>query len=446
MKSVALCAIALLLLSFSCNTTDPPPPPPQYVRTIELSAEDASCTETWLRVKITDGSQPPFDVRLTRDDQALQTYRLSTPDSLLIDEGLLPNQQYTYKAYRLSAGAGLTDSSTQVSITTMDTTSHNWVFDPPVLLGDGSSSVLYDVAIINDTLAYAVGEIYKRDSLGNWDPNAYNLVKWDGNTWELMRIQFYTFCGQSGTGSYPAKSIFAFSPTDIWIAMDGSQAVHWNGQGQSAPTCTPVSINKLWGDSSTGELYAVGNGGGIAVRNASGTWRRLESGTTLDVYDIYGSRNLRTGETEIYAVAAKQFVTFDRRILRVRSSGVEAVSDSTIPYSLHGVWFKGGGPYYVVGSGIYRKRDPMRSGPWQWLHPGVTPYYTYAIRGNDVNDIFICGSYGELLHFNGMQFRSHQNVPGFSALEFYELSCRNNLVVVVGYVQPRAVAVIGRRQ
>jgi hypothetical protein len=196
---------------------------------------------------------------------------------------------------------------------------------------------------------------------------------------------------------------------------------------------------------SSNDLYVVGDAGNI--RHYDGVrWRRIESGTTLDVYDIYGTRNLRTGETEIYAVAAKQFVTFDRRILRVRSSGVEAVSDSTIPYSLHGVWFKGGGPYYVVGSGIYRKRDPMRSGPWQWLHPGVTPYYTYAIRGNDVNDIFICGSYGELLHFNGIQFRSHQNVPRFSALEFYELSCRNNLVVVVGYVQPRAVAVIGRRQ
>ncbi|MBI3006249.1 MAG: hypothetical protein HYY49_12660, partial [Ignavibacteriales bacterium] len=40
-----------------------------------------------------------------------------------------------------------------------DTTSHNftWTIDT---VGDGNSSVLYDVAIINDTLAYAVGEIY----------------------------------------------------------------------------------------------------------------------------------------------------------------------------------------------------------------------------------------------------------------------------------------------
>jgi hypothetical protein len=303
--------------------------------------------------------------------------------------------------------------------------------------------VLYDVAIINDTLVYAVGEIYKKDSLGNWDPLPYNLVKWNGQRWQLLRIQFYTFCGQVGTGSYPAKSIFAFGPDNIWIGMNGSQVVRWNGQAQSLPECTPVSINKLWGENPN-SIWAVGDNGQIAHYDGV-RWKRIESGTTLDVYDIYGSRNLRTGETEIYAVAAKQFVTFDRRILRVRSSGVEAVSDSTIPYSLHGVWLKGGGPYYVVGSGIYRKRDPMRAGPWQWLHPGVTPYYTYAIRGNDVNDVFICGSYGELLHFNGIQFRSYQNTPGFSAIEFYEVSCLGNLVVTVGYIQSRAVVVIGRR-
>jgi len=431
-----IATISLLVTSLSCHRT---PIEPEKIKA-NLIFEDALCTEAYLRLKLAY-IDFPANVDLYVDKNKVNSFRTFSEDTVIMVENLLPKKSYTSYVRIYPAGGGEIVSN-EVSFTTMDTTSHNftWQIDT---LGDGGGSVLYDVAIINDTLVYAVGEIYKRDSLGNWDPLPYNLVKWNGQRWQLLRIQFYTFCGQAGTGSYPAKSIFAFGPDDIWIGMNGSQVVRWNGQAQSLPECTPVSINKLWGENPN-SIWAVGNNGQIAHYDGV-RWKRIESGTTLDVYDIYGSRNLRTGETEIYAVAAKQFVTFDRRILRVRSSGVEAVSDSTIPYSLHGVWLKGGGPYYVVGSGIYRKRDPMRAGPWQWLHPGVTPYYTYAIRGNDVNDVFICGSYGELLHFNGIQFRSYQNTPGFSAIEFYEVSCLGNLVVTVGYIQSRAVVVIGRR-
>jgi hypothetical protein len=440
--------VRVMMISVLCTlalTCKKEPPPAVYIPTLTLTAVDASCTEAWLKLTTT---QLPATVRLMRDGQPVSDLRLLTPDTLVVDEGLLPRRTYTYKAYRLEVRGSVVDSSTQATVSTMDTTSHNftWQIDT---LGDGGGSVLYDVAIINDTLAYAVGEIYKRDSVGNWEPTPYGLAIWNGRNWTLRKL-FAQYPGVSSPSLVRPHGIFAFSQTNIWFA--DADVFWWDGQSQLLRVHQVVNtvlsagqyVDKLWG-SSPSDIFAVGINGAIAHYDGV-RWRRLESGTTLDVYDIYGTRNLRTGETEIYAVAAKQFVTFDRRILRVRSSGVEAVSDSTIPYSLHGVWFKGGGPYYVVGSGIYRKRDPMRSGPWQWLHPGVTPYYTYAIRGNDVNDIFICGSYGELLHFNGIQFRSHQNVPRFSALEFYELSCRNNLVVVVGYVQPRAVAVIGRRQ
>ena len=57
-----------------------------------------------------------------------------------------------------------------------DTTSHNflWTLDT---LGDGNSSTLYDVAIINDTLAYAVGEISVRNSIGGYRTPAFNFAR-----------------------------------------------------------------------------------------------------------------------------------------------------------------------------------------------------------------------------------------------------------------------------
>jgi hypothetical protein len=91
--------------------------------------------------------------------------------------GLLPNRRYTYT---LTPSTGPFTDRLSATIQTMDTTNHDRVFDPPVLLGDGNSSVLYDIAIINDTLVFATGAIYKRDSLGNWGPILYNLARWDG--------------------------------------------------------------------------------------------------------------------------------------------------------------------------------------------------------------------------------------------------------------------------
>jgi hypothetical protein len=90
----------------------------------------------------------------------------------------------------------------------IDTTSHifTWELDS---LGDATvgGSILHDVAIVSDTLALAVGEIYTRDSTGKPDPVAYNLAKWDGKKWILMRILFYTVCGQQSTTPYLSNKL-----------------------------------------------------------------------------------------------------------------------------------------------------------------------------------------------------------------------------------------------
>lgn len=90
--------------------------------------------------------------------------QLMAGDTVIMDEGLLPSQTYTYRAKVQSPalpiwlGGNLTS---QVQVRTMDTTSHDFTWQI-YTLGDGTgSSCLYDVAIINDTLAYAVGEIYQ---------------------------------------------------------------------------------------------------------------------------------------------------------------------------------------------------------------------------------------------------------------------------------------------
>src|SRR3990172_9257403 len=104
-----------------------------------------------------------------------------------------------------------------------DTTSHNfmWTIDT---LGDGASSVLNDVAIVNDTLIYAVGEIYLKDSTGQIDPLRYNLAIWNGTKWTLQRLP-YNYQGQQFV--HPIQAVFDKGADDIWFGGNG--VIHWNG-------------------------------------------------------------------------------------------------------------------------------------------------------------------------------------------------------------------------
>ncbi|MBI3765577.1 MAG: hypothetical protein HY277_03630, partial [Ignavibacteriales bacterium] len=264
---------------FACKETPPAP----YVQSVFLSVEDAGVTDAFLKVHLLIPDSLS-EVVIKRNGQRVLSARLGNrTDTLVVDDSLSPNQTYTYKAYR-SYEAPF-DSSDAVTVRTMDTTSHNFTWEIDTL-GDGNSSVLNDVAIINDTLAYAVGETFLRDSTGQIDPTLYNLARWDGTQWHITRL-YYNYQGQQLIE--PLSTVFAFSENDIWVA--GTQPRHWNGTiweqfGISSSTFNGRAT-KLWGSSSN-SLYMVGTNGVIAFYN-NGTWQKLESGTDVDLLDVWGS-------------------------------------------------------------------------------------------------------------------------------------------------------------
>jgi hypothetical protein len=420
----------MLFLSLSCK--DEPTRSQLPEPAVQLTFEDASCTEVWLKLTVSNVTNAM--VTLKRGDSLLNTYTLTNAETTIIDEGLLPRRTYTY------TGQLIKDSKTYNSTTqahTMDTTSHNFTWQTHTL-GDGTGSgCLYDVAIINDTLAYAIGEIYQAGT-------TYNAAKWDGTQWELKRIQSI-LCG---SGSYivsPLRTIFAFSSDDVWYS-DGGEMIHWNGSSYindcSMNSLLAGAINKIWGISSN-DLYAVGGSGTIVHYNGSG-WTKIESGTTLAIYDIYGAKNNKTGEIDVYAVATDEFYTYDKAILRINGNIVTSLSYDSIPYRIHGIWFKPNQKYYVVGSGIYSKHSILTREAWQWHHLSLTNYYINDIDGNDVNDIIACGAYGELLHFNGVSWNSYISQT-FMSGAYTRVSLKGNLFIVVGYKTPLAVVTVGKR-
>jgi hypothetical protein len=438
--------VRVMMISVLCTlalTCKKEPPPAVHIPTLALTAVDASCTEAWLKLTTTQLPATVRLMRLTPTLQTLQTLQLTTPDTLLIDEGLLPRRTYTYKAYTLEvrgSGFQVVDSSTQATVTTMDTTSHNftWQIDT---LGDGGGSVLYDVAIINDTLAYAVGEIYKRDSVGNWEPTPYGLAIWNGRNWTLRKL-FAQYPGVSSPSLVRPHGIFAFSQTNIWFA--DADVFWWDGQSQLLRVHQVVNtvlsagqyVDKLWG-SSPSDIYAVGINGAIAHYDGV-RWRRIESGTTLPIKDIYGAREPESGQYEVLCVSADQALPGHSQILKIENMTVREVA--THPeWEPWGIWFVPGRRYLHAGDGLWEART--LSGPWV-RNNSLPAWFKSSVRGQSLSDIVVSGSFWLLSHNNGVTWQTY--FPRTSGA-FGGINIKRNLLVSVGFIGDRAVVIQGRR-
>ncbi|MGB9664444.1 MAG: hypothetical protein ACPL25_05945 [Ignavibacteria bacterium] len=135
----------------------------------------------------------------------------------------------------------------------------------------------------------------------------------------MKRIYFPTVCGGTSLSSYPAKAIFAFNDGQIWISSSGDKIAILKDGIQINKFCLPsnvsMSINKIWGSSSE-DLYAVGNNGNIAHWDGR-VWRKLESGTSTDINDIWGINNSLLNIYKIYCAVSYDFQIGDYKILTI---------------------------------------------------------------------------------------------------------------------------------
>ena len=457
MKSEYLSILLFLLVFNGCSNDEtppivPPPPPPDY-RKITLAVEDISYTEAWINIK-TDSINFPATITLLKNTNE-EKFVLFNSDTTVYVDSLQPNVNYTFQAVL----TGDTIRSDTVKAKTLEPTSHNFTWETWEF-GTHSSSALYDVAIIDENNIWAVGEIYMNDSLGNPDPHAYNAAHWDGTQWELKKIMFPTVCGSVNRTSYPAKSIFAFQDGEIWIGSSGDKIAILENGIQTAEFCLPsaldMGINKLWGTSSN-DLYVVGNGGNIAhYSGPSGGWQKIESGTDLDLIDIYGD-----DEGNIYA-AGLDVSLVKGVVVKSNQSGLwcvmivgEIIDDTELFEKLFGrlgtLWVDELGTLYAGADFFYyyknKEWDYVRSLPENYI--GSDPYYIgylYSIRGNRSNDILICGDRNTLRHFNGVNwFEIGIPYNPYRSIFWRSVGIKDNLAVAVGDEGIKAEIIILKR-
>jgi hypothetical protein len=444
----SLVALLALLFVHSCKETAPTKPDEPIA--LSLSLLDSTCTDLELVLSAPFASGQRLVVERLAQPAPIVIFDavLNKSDTMILDTDLLPNTTYTYRAYRLANNAKR-DSTPALHARTMDTTSHDWTWTMETF--GVLSSQFDDVAIINDTLAYAVGKIYLNDSLGQNDPTPYNLAVWNGQSWRFERRNFtwrllYPNSGGEPQGTSSIRSIFAFNSNDIWIAAQTVQ--HWNGttwtehaaiagyDNQGFPIAAGGAL-KIWGSSSS-NLYFVGRGGLIIHYNGS-SWRKIESGTSLDIYDIYGD-----GE-EVLAVGSVS-KRVDRVILKITPTVVIPLSQTGVLYRLQSIWFETARQYIGVGEGVYEKRC-LSDSVWRTYPSGViTSFASSSIRGNHVNDILIVGSFGEVLHWNGINWRNdYRTVFNLQDTELGGVVVKKNLTIATGFKGQQACILIGRR-
>ena len=76
----------------------------------------------------------------------------------------------------------------------------------------------------------------------------------------------------------------------------------------------------------------------------------------------------------------------------------------------------------------------------------ITSNFMNGIDGNGLNDIFVSGAFGEILHYNGIKWKSLKNeqttlING----SYFSISTKNNIVVAAGYDRNKAVILFGKR-
>jgi hypothetical protein len=251
-------------------------------------------------------------------------------------------------------------------------------------------------------------------------------VHWDGIAWELMRIPFL-FQGDSFYN--PIYAVFAFGADDIWFGI--GNLIHWDGTKYwsiGISLVFPSLVNKIWGSSSN-NLYVVGNNGKIAHYNGT-LWSRIESGTGLNIGDIWGIEDGKGGYNK--------YVAADNAMLKIDADNNLSSIDAEPGHSLGSVWCTINRLIYTTGGyglALYKNYN------WEKIDEPVTSTIR-VVRGQNHNDVYGLGMPGIIIHFNGYTW---QTIATGQNNIHYRIEAKNDFAATVGWQGDKALITVIKR-
>ena len=317
-----------------------------------------------------------------------------------------------------------------------DTTSHNftWQIDTFGVI----SSYLLDVAIISENDIWSVGEIYLKDSTGAVDNEPYGAIHWNGNKWTLMKVPYHDF-GSTNLYPGPLRTVFAFNSSEVY-ATSSANLLKWNGSSwdEKAFFMTGIpfdgQVRKMWG-SSPSSIFCVGNSGAIYHYNGS-SWQKLESGTTVDLQDVWGSPH----GSVVWACGYTDFV--GTMLLKITGTTVETVYEdndnlfnirpNSISGVLTGLWTNDPSKLYIITPAGMYIASANTNGEAQriWTENNFLPCFPRALRGESGNDLFTTGDFSFMAHYNGASWHIYNNFAG--RIRSRGIAITRNLIILAG--------------
>jgi len=285
-----------------------------------------------------------------------------------------------------------------------------------------------------------VGEIYLKDSTGQFNPLPYNAIHWDGMSWKLERISV-RYAGYWAVA--PLEAVFALSSTDIWVSS--GLPIHGNGQSwviyhlfdMGILAETDGSISHMWG-SSTNNLFFAG-GKGSLVHYDGNTWTKIETGTRQDIQDIWGVYDKDTQKKTIFCTVSSKYFGGEKKVLQILDNRAVKEFDWSPQVIAQSIWFAKDSPLYICGDGLFKYENKH----WSEVL-GLPELYKNIVRGNHQNDVFVAGDFGIFAHYNGNNWRTY-DLPSLPFIIFKGLAAKNNTVVAVGDDGDRAILCRGTR-
>lgn len=323
--------------------------------------------------------------------------------------------------------------STEPPIQLPDTTSHSisWRTDS---LGYYSSSLL-DVWGVSPVSVYAVGRVNgEPPELGTY------LTHFDGVSWTVMKDDSLLWWIGGGV----LAGIYGLADTSIFVV--GSRASgppptgfagRWSKKGwvNISPDST-APLYSVW-MRSMNDVYACGARGTILHYDGR-TWQTLQSGTSLDVWQITG---LPTGE--IYAVASDYFNSYLGSVI-LRISGNSVIQDEFFPVGQKfGIWGTENREAYATGEGTFHKSN---GSPWDEI---VTPnprVAMWSVSGTAPNNVIVAGSYGGVIHWSGRSWKFYDELYDRSSFKsYFKAFSIGNKYFLVGNTPSHAMITVGTR-
>jgi hypothetical protein len=377
----------------------------------------------------------PANLTLALDSNPITQFTLTNHDTLIYIDSLQPGTSYS-----LEVIYGEVKSEPRAA-QTLSTTSHNFTIET-FTFGEHGSSALFDVAIIDENNILAVGHIYLEDTTGG--SGLHNAVQWNGSEWEVKKIKV-DFNGYPTTAQL--KGIFKLETGEIILTAgtpylpqgsDSWKLYHlWN---MGILNQDDGILTRIWG-TSLNNLFFAGRDGSLVHNDGSPSadgWQRIESGTTVDINDIWGSYDTHTGKSLILCAVTNRYEISDHKILSINEQNqVDSISWNT-GKQIHSVWFDSDKKIHSAGSGVF-----FNSEKDIWVEQTELPFkFSSRIRGNAKNDLFVVGDFGLVAHFNGVDWQVYNEA---AVAQFYSLDYKGNTMVAVGDQNGKAVVLVMKR-